>query len=133
MQSLGGQEVGEAKWCQVSTFLLHQSFCLESLHGAQRFSDFSPSEGTWIPSLLCSPVELTNNPCSWCWELGALLTANVEGKWGMPSPVPSSGGGSEPGRPLRLLSTWRNLTRAWEAVKEGFLEEGVQIVPIGVS
>lgn len=51
----------------------------------------------------------------------------------MPSPVPSSGGGSEPERPLRLLSTWGNLTWAWEAVKEGFLEEGVQIVPVGVS
>ena len=65
--------------------------------------------------------------------MGALLTTNVEGTWGMPSPVPSSGGGSEPERPLRLLSTRRNLTWAWEAVKEGFLEEGVQIVPIGVS
>lgn len=79
MQSLGGQEVGGANWCQVSTFLLRQSFCLESLHGAQRrfCFYFNPSECTWMPSL-SSPMEWTNTPCSWCWELGALLTPNVE-------------------------------------------------------
>ena len=64
---------------------------------------------------------------------GALLTPSVKGMWEMPSPVPSSGGGSEPERPCRLLSTWRDLTRAWEAVKECFLEEGLQTVPVGVG
>lgn len=87
--------------------------------------DFNPSEDTWMPSLLCSPTESTVHAAgagSW----GALLTPSVEGMWEMPSPVPSSGGGSEPERPHRLLSTWRDLTRAWEAVKECSLEEGVQ-------
>ena len=94
--------------------------------------DFNPSEDTWMPSLLCSPTESTVHAAgagSW----GALLTPSVKGMWEMPSPVPSSGGGSEPERPCRLLSTWRDLTRAWEAVKECFLEEGLQTVPVGVG
>ena len=53
-QRLGGQELGEAGWNQVSSFFLHESFCLDIFHGAQRSFcfDFNPSKGAQVPSFL---------------------------------------------------------------------------------